>query len=460
MNRAPLTPWPARRIAQSRKLASRLESPDPPGLRSAGSFLSRRKWTILGCLGAVVLAAAILTLVWPESYRSTTTVLIDRQRGERPDTPALAALERVGRASVIETETELIQSRRVLEPVVDSLDIHVRVRLADRDARPDEVFPVFVADRSARPGKYRVERRGETGFVVEDSSTDAVLATAPAGGELAFAGLQLQLPSTVQDDEIAEDEIAIEVESFATAVNRLLDSWIEVAPIDREGDILRISCTGPSAESARALCEHVADGYVALRSELQRSDASATAEFLTAQVARLGDSLAVAEDHLEAFKKREQVVALNEQASEEVRQYAQLKAQRDLVEAERSALAGTLRRIEASPGDARRYRELVSFPAFLGNQTIGYLLQAQAQLETQRAELARRRTEQNPELATLDERIAAIDRQLGSIATEYERSLAAQVHSLERALGGSSGRLSSYPERQVESARLEREVAS
>jgi tyrosine-protein kinase Etk/Wzc len=454
VNRAPLTPWPARRIAQSRKLASRPESLDPPGLRSAGSFLSRRKWTILGCLAAVVLAAAILTLVWPESYRSTTTVLIERQRGERPDTPALAALERVGRASVIETETELIQSRRVLEPVVDSLDIHVRVRVADREARPDEVFPVFVADRSARPGEYRVERR-ETGFVAEDSSTDAVLATAPAGGELVFAGLQLRLPSTVQDDEIA-----IEVESFATAVNRLLDSWIEVAPIDREGDILRISCTGPSAESARALCEHVADSYVALRSELQRSDASATAQFLAAQVARLGDSLAVAEDHLEAFKKREQVVALNEQASEEVRQYAQLKAQRDLVEAERSALAGTLRRIEASPGDARRYRELVSFPAFLGNQTIGYLLQAQAQLETQRAELARRRTEQNPELATLDGRIAAIDRQLGSIASEYERSLAAQVHSLERALGGSSGRLSSYPERQVESARLEREVAS
>jgi succinoglycan biosynthesis transport protein ExoP len=427
---------------------------ESPALRSARGFLSRRKWTILGTLAAVVLATTILTLVWPESYRSSTTILIEQERGDRAATPALAALERVGRASVIETETELIRSRRVLEPVVDSLDLHVHVRVDGRAARPDDVFQKLVAGPAARPGQYRIEPRGEERFVVEDARTDRVLDQAPAGSEVVFADMRLELPPKVRQ------EIAIEVESFPDAVQRLLRGSIEVAPIEQEGDILRISCTAPTAEGAQALCERVAHGYVALRSELQRAEASATAEFLADQVARLGDSLAVVEDRLEAFKKREQVVALDVQANEEVRQYAEFKAQRDFVEAERSALAATLRRIEASPGDARRYRELMSYPAFLGNQTVGYLLQAQTQLETQRAELARRRTEQNPELATVDARIAAIDRQLGSIASEYQRSLGAKVHSLDRALGSSRARLATYPERQVESSRLEREVAS
>lgn len=433
---------------------------DPGPLRPVGEgphavagFLLRRRWEILGTLAVVVVAAAAATGFMPASYRSTTTVLIERQRGERGEAPALSALERLGRASVLETETELIRSRRVVVPVVDSLDLHVEVEIEGRKFSPHDVFREFHAGHDVVPGEYRIEAGAGGEARVEDQD-GRVVARGAAGDAIAFGGIRAMLPG----EPLAA--ATVRVKPLSAAVAEVLETSLEVEPVHRDGDLLRVACAGSSPERAQGLCAAVAAGYVDLRAELQRADAATTAEFLRGQVARLGDSLAAAEARLQGFKQRAEVVALDDQATEEVRQYALLKAQRDAIEAERTALARFARRIEQGPGGTRRYRDLASFPALLANPTVSHLMQQLAELETRRADLARRRTEQNPELAALDGRIAQIDRQLGSIASQYERSLTEQVRSYDRAVGGSRGRLSTYPSRQVEAARHEREVAS
>ena len=453
-----LTPWSDRRFLPARPAEQAASSPslEEPGARALGSFLMRRKGTILAALGAVVLLASVATFLWPETYKSSTTVLLDRRRGQSdPVTPALAALERVGRASVLETETELVRSRRVVGPVVDSLDLHVAARMDGEDVAPAEALRDFEASADAVAGTYRIEPGEESGFVVVDMEADSILGRAPAGAAVELQGLRFRMPPAT-----SQATIELDVTGLQSATAGLIERSIDVRALEEEGDILRIQCYAAEPADAQRLCGSVVTEYISLRTTLQRSDASGTAAFLREQVARLGDSLAVSEDRLKEFKQRAQVVAIDAQANEEVHQYAQLKAQRDLVEAERSALSSILARTEQQAGGARRYRELATFPAFLGNQTIGFLMQELGQLETQRADLARRRTEENPELQALDTRIAQIDRQVGAIAREYARSLGAQVGSLDRALGGSQGRLSSYPERQVEAERLEREVAS
>jgi tyrosine-protein kinase Etk/Wzc len=94
------------------------------------------------------------------------------------------------------------------------------------------------------------------------------------------------------------------------------------------------------------------------------------------------------------------------------------------------------------------------------NDGVSQLMAHLAELENRRSDLAQRRTELNPELAALNRRIDDIDGQLGQMARSYERSLGSQVTSLDRVVGGSSGRLSGFPERQVEMSRLERQVTS
>ena len=48
-----------------------------------------------------------------------------------------------------ETEIELIRSRRVIEAVVDELDLHVQVRTPAGPKRPREVFATFDSGRDA-----------------------------------------------------------------------------------------------------------------------------------------------------------------------------------------------------------------------------------------------------------------------------------------------------------------------
>lgn len=453
-----LTPWGELRNLPARPAES-VPSQTPseePGARVLGGFLRRRKGTILGTVGIVMLLAAVATLLWPETYQSSTTVLIERRRSPQdPVVPALAALDRVGRASALETEKELIRSRRVVGTVVDSFDLHVTARLGDRETRPAEILEGFAATSEAPAGTYVIERAEGDEFRVVHKETNTVVARAPAEGAVTIRGLTFRVPGAS-----THDAIELTVTPFESATASLIEGSIGVKALELEGDILRVDCSSPSPTEAQQLCASVVSEYVSLRAEMQRADAGGTAAFLRQQVARMGDSLVASENRLKEFKQEQEVVAIDAQANEEIRQYAQLKAQRDMVEAERSALSSILARAERQGGGARRYRELATFPAFMGNQTMGFLMQELGQLETQRAELARRRTEENPELRALDSRIAQIDRQVGSIAREYARGLGAQVSSLDTAIGGSQGRLSGYPERQVEAARLEREVAS
>ncbi|MFN2382974.1 MAG: GumC family protein, partial [Gemmatimonadota bacterium] len=411
-----------------------------PGLPAIGPMLRRRRWTIVSALAIVVVGAAILTHFWNKTYTSTATVLVQAQAAEGGDIPGVAVLERVGQGNALETEIELLKSRRVVEPVVEAGTRHLTVRVGGTERPAAELFSRLDSLRAATPGIYQV--------------------TAAPGATVRVAGMTLTRSAAGPAGAIETGEIEIHVRPFAEAVTATRDH-LTVEQVSREGDLLRLDCTGDSAAAAQALCQAVLDQYVALHTELQRSEASVAAAFLRDQVARLGDSLAVAEDSLEAYVKRTQSVALGEQASEEVRTYAMTKAQRDQIEAERRALSGIINRTEgARAGGDRRYRDLASFPTLMQNQAVTGLIASIAELETRRSELAQRRTEQNPELRALDARIAALDRQLRGIASSYERSLRAQVGALDRTLGGSSGRLASFPGRQVESARREREVVS
>lgn len=433
------------------------ETSDPPpegdstssDLRALGGILRRRKWTILAAFLAVVVAVAAITAAWPESYVSEASILLDRPQNGG-DIPGLTILERLDRARALETEAELVRSRRVIGPIVDSLDLHVDVSVDGQRRRPADVFTTFRAGEEAVGAEYRIAPRPD-GWRVVEVEADSVVARGAPGAEIAFGGIALTLPTR------RSGEIRLETARFRSAVEGTRDG-VAVEPASQEGDILEISCEASTADLAHDICQSVMSGYVALRSELQRSEAGVTADFLREQVESYAQRLEAAEDSLRSYASRNRGVALGEQATEEVRNLSQIRSQRDQIETQRRSLAGLLADIDRR-GD-RSYRDLASFPAFLQNQTMSNLMTHLAELENRRSELAQRRSTANPELAALDRRISEIERQIGSLARSYESSLESEVASLNRVLGSSSGRLSDLPERQVEVGRLQREVTS
>jgi succinoglycan biosynthesis transport protein ExoP len=454
---APLTPIRGRLRApgtvSSRARANGGAPPDQGEftLHRLGSLFRRRRWTIFNSIVAVVGLVALLTYFWPKTYESSATLIVDRpSRGH--NAPALAVLERADRVDALETEVELIKSRRVLEMVTDSLDLNVSVNSAG-ERRPQELFASITAGPDATPGTFRIERGPDEGYVVRDVERGTVVATLRPGSSAQFSGLTISLAAVPGFDEAVVRIIPFD-EAVADAQTRL-----EVSVGHRNANLIRLTCRGPGAAAAQDLCEAVSQSYLQLRANLQQSAVAAAARFLREQVERTGERLVAAEDSVEAFGRRNRIVRLDEQASAEVRRFAQVEAERDQLLAERAALRNLITAIEGGEQGSQKYEDLASFPTFLRNQALTGLVQNLVELENRRSDLAVRRMDENVELVALDARIAAIEYQLRSFAVAYEQALTVQINSLESALAHTGQRLAVIPTRQAEAARLERKAS-
>jgi tyrosine-protein kinase Etk/Wzc len=420
---------------------------------TVAAFLRRRRWAILATFMGVFAAAVVYTVLAPREYRSDATFLVEQQvmQGEGQ---AFDVLARLGQITSRQTEVELIQSRRVLTPVVEELDLQVAVQLNGRAVDPHDVFAVFETEAELEPGRYSLTR-DDSGNVVTEDRESLAETVVPEGSPPFRVGGLLLLPSELGDG----DEIRLDVVPMAAALEEV-HALIEAREVRRDADLLRLTCQGASPEEARGLCAEISARYLRLRSELQRAEASAAAGFLSDQAERVDVSLRAAEDSLRSFRERTRSVALEERALAQVRESATLWAQREQLRAEREAILSLIDRIEGDERGSAKYRDLASFPTFLTqqNQIVPRLVETLVGLETQRSNLAIRRSDRDIEMAALSSRIVEIEEQLHGIALGYESSLEAQINSLSRAIANASSVLSTIPAQQVQTVRLERNV--
>lgn len=420
------------------------------------NVVRRRRWLILAGFLPVAGAVAAYTYRIPRTYTSWATVLVEARSNREQDQSALDVLNRLGRTNTLETEIELITSRRVIEPIVEQLAMHVSVERDGDRATQTDVFSSVTATRDVEPGRYALERGSDGGLTVFDEEADVTIAEIPAdfeSAEISLGGARLVLPG-----DLEFKRVVVSVSPFEKSVLGI-QRKIDASPVRREADLIRLTCMGGSPEEAHGLCENVTESYLRLRSDLQHAEASGAADFLGEQVEQVKVRLMAAEDELATYKRENQAVALDQRASTEVQQHARIRAQREQLEAERSALATLFAATEDESGN-RKYRDLASYPTFMQaeNRIVGGLVETLVQLENRRSELTVTRTERNPDVAAVDARIAEIEGQLKGVAESYQDALAAQITSLDRSLGSASGQLSVIPAKQVETARLERQV--
>ncbi|MDH3222854.1 MAG: polysaccharide biosynthesis tyrosine autokinase [Gemmatimonadota bacterium] len=441
--------------------ASWIQAPRP-----VGTVLKRRRLTLALALGGSLAVVGGYTALQVPEYSSVATILVEGGREGQIATP-LDVLGRVGSVSPVQTEAEMLRSRRVVEPVVDEMDLHIRMEWDGIAARPAEAFPHFDASPETPPGVFWL-RKGEDGSVGLFSETGGFpMAMARPGDTLRVAGLSL-LPPVGSGWQ----EIRLEADRFAAAVNGVFER-VSVRT-DPAVDLIQMSCRAADPAEAQALCNGIASRYIQLRTVLQRAEASSTARFLGEQVDVVRGHLAAVEDSLERFASRNRIVALEEQATEEVRRLAELEAERQAIERERIALAGLVGRVESSPrhgalqgaagggGGApasARYRDLASFPTFLQQGPVSQLVSTLVELENERGALIGRRTESSPDVLALDTRIREVENQLGDFGRSYLDNLDSRTRALSSSLAASQTRLDVLPAQQVAVARMERQAS-
>jgi succinoglycan biosynthesis transport protein ExoP len=420
--------------------------------RLAG-LIRRRAWSFVAGFASVLLATLAVTILSPRTYQSDATFLIE-QETTTSGAPALDVLARMGQVAGRQTEMELIKSRRVLTPVVKDLRLQVHAELNGDSVAVDSAFLAASVDDPLVPGIFSISSAASGEFIVRDLRESADNLRTSGGSEISLGGA-LVVPRPLDPGE----ELRVEIVPAAQA-NAELAKRLTVEELQRDADLIRLTCDGRSPRDAQRICAEVSNQYLLLKSELQKAEASAAAGFLAEQTEQVERRLAVAEDSLRSYRERTKSVALEERAVAQVRESANLWAQREQLRAESAAINSLIERVDGGTGDTERFRDLASFPTFLTQQNplIPNLVETLVVLETQKSTLGVRRSENDDEMRAISARIAQIERQLRSIAQGYAVSLEAQISSLEDALANSGAALATIPGGQVETARLERQV--
>ncbi|HUE95403.1 MAG TPA: Wzz/FepE/Etk N-terminal domain-containing protein, partial [Longimicrobiaceae bacterium] len=435
---------------------------DEVDIRDVWRALQRRWGTIaFTALLVTLLVAAYLLLATP-TWNARTLILVEEDDQGVLINPAVSALTGIsGGGSQIETEMRLVQTRPVLEDVVDVLDLNFVVT-RPRDVPVRRLFDARQFGRETPYGRYEIRREGSGRYRIRstDEDTPSLDVGFSPGDRVEIPGGWFVVGDMATGPGPGGDPIPMSIEletlPFQEAVAKLSET-ISVDRPDPEAAVLRIGYRTTDRSLAYEVPNAVAERFIARRVEHQKIEAMSAVTFLENEAEDTRQQLERVEAELQSYREGQQIVAIGAEAEAQVSRLAALEGQRTQLEAERSALASLVDEIENAEGSAD-YRRLASFPTFFSNAAIAQLLVKLVEAEQDRTDRLSRLTPSHPDIVALDARIAQLEAQLGSMGRNYLRSLSDQVAALDAALAGFGAQLERIPEREIVAARISRQV--
>lgn len=431
--------------------------------------LSRLLAAIRSSWGMIAVAVLISTalgvayiLAKRPVYASEATVRIidERPSVELPFGMAQAgmgSLANLGSRANIQTDMGLLASRQVAESVVDSLALHVSV--PTRGVRREEVIRVVDAPRTTSTGNYDLTR-GEDGSyrIAPDARTRR-----PGDAEVAVPGQpftinEVTLVLRPEGVEEIPKRLKIRVATYQEAV-REVRSRLNVVRASGGSNLLMVQYQDSDPELAAAVPNLVTEGFIAFKNRTSQAETQSTIGFLEEQIVSYEVQLREAESALQTYRQQAMIAEPRTQATEQVRQLAELQARRDGLHSEREALRRVIGRITATDPTTgpSPYRQLASYPSFLSNDAVQDVLRSLMDLENRRSTLLSFRTEENLDVRTINSRIAELEQQLFQTATHYLNGLGEQIASLDAVLMRNVGEIGEIPAREVQFQRLARD---
>lgn len=366
----------------------------------------------------------------------------------------------------LETQVGVLRSRRVLDAVMDSLGLTVRVK----SPRVPRAKLVDVRAQ-AQSGPVRdVEgvitfRRDGARWTLTGAKLSPGLqlpASMGANDSLLLGDMVLRLAGSLAGAEPELRQFALEVTPRYLARRALLER-LEVRRLSAGSQLIQLSLDDPDAVLAAAVLERMLAEYLAYTARTASGESGSTAAELRRQVAEQRERLSAAEEALRRYQEQSGVVMPSEQVAAEVKRYAALRGTLDQLEVERNALARLLALVEGRAGQrgdaTAAYRQLATFPSLITNRAIQDLLLTLTTLENDRSELHLVRSDDNADVRQLTARIVEVEGQLQRLGRQYLESLDEQIVPTRDAIGGIDATLGALPEKEMRYLRLARESA-
>lgn len=370
---------------------------EPVDLRMIFAILRRRIW-VMGSVAAVVLILALIySLVQPNLYTASSSVLLDRQKAQVTEVNSVLSDIPEDSASV-DTEVQILRSPDQLRRVVDRLNL------------------------------------------TEDPEFNGALAQSSIGAQL--RGLLLDTSEAVGFDKTEmEERVASNLESMLS--------------VDRRGltYVIGISVTTRDPKKSALIANAVGEEYINRQIELKRNAAIEGRKFLESRLSGLGAEVQSQESRAQELRAR----AGLPQDGTNIESYDQQIIQDTARQAiELQSLAAEKRSQLSAALNARD--NPASLPAVLESNVVRDLKSQRAIILSRVADVSSRYGPLHPETRKVQEEMRQIDaeiaREMGSIVA----SLSQEVRAAEQRLASANSILNQVRRQSVANSRTAAEV--
>ncbi len=429
-----------------------------PDWRRAIAALRRRAWLVVAFTALAGAAGWYASRLIQPLYDARTTIWIDEgSRGA--DRSPLAPSDLFDAQGWV----QLLTSNAVLDTVVAQQHLFVGSLRGPLDPR---LFAGVLATPRIRPGRYVLATDSTATHFVLSTLDGQLLETVPVGDSVGQAiGLAWQPPAV----------LAIRGSTYAFslrlphAVAQSLGGALQVG-INQQASFLTVGMTGTSPTQTATVLNAIADRYVQLATALQHERLTQLTSVLSQQVGAASQSLAVAEQALEAFRERTITLPSDRPAG------GGMPAASDMGgnDPTRSRFNAAQNQLATTRSDLATVERLINFATDSSGALTGFeeqpvisrspsLMGAFKELDSKAAQLRalrNRYTDAYPPVIQLEQEISQLRRgTIPQLALGLLSELSRNVRTLSNEVAGTADSLRAVPRRATEEARLLRNVS-
>lgn len=425
-------------------------------LRNILGILVRRKWVVLACVAASLVATgAVLYFEDPIYEAGAMFRLEDTQSAMAGSLDSDEVQMLTGRTApdFVLSQLEILRSAQVLGTVVDREGLRL---VSLEDGRHTSIL----ADIEIAPEIFTdtILLAFDAGGV-RASSRRVSEARAPYGSPLDLGSVRF----TVLRRHEEQDELRLAIRPRVRAIESLA---LDLHARPEEGtDVVTVDYTSTDPELAMRVVNAAVEAFRQRNIEAARQLSRRRVAFLEEQIMVYDSLLVGAQETLSDFRSRERVFSSAEWFAAQQTGLMELDIRREELDADRQmyrSILGDLQR--AAPGEiGSRLQSLVASPDIAANPVVAELFRHVIFYEATRDSLLSGpwgAAATNPDVTRLEEQIRSTTQRLEAAVRSHLETLDARAAALDGLREETSAEIAQLPEVEAEEARLVQEVQS
>jgi uncharacterized protein involved in exopolysaccharide biosynthesis len=254
------------------------------------------------------MVCVVVTMLWsystPRLFSTSTTVRVQQRQPELEGLSQFFMYE----PNFMETEMEMVRSRRNTERVVDILKMGYYISESNPPELVDKII-FFKLNSDSTGGNYTLNFTDDNGSYRIVNSSNQIVAKGVSNYRTDALGFQILIDNLHSNKD---QYIKFHLNNYRGLVGMIMGSLLvqEIKGVD----MVRISINWSDPTMAAELANAVADAYVASSLEDKKIQSSSSRKFIKQQLDKAEENLTEAEKELEQYQRTHKVIDMGLQA--------------------------------------------------------------------------------------------------------------------------------------------------